>query len=374
MPNLNNKTNSRLEQLRQMQISRCDKLENSKTIIMKAVEKKYPDVTHSEAEKITRELVLAPKNSSIKIGDNDVPVADLSFQIALTIESLGAETSSEGEYFQWFTESEEIIRNMNDGFVSEEDLNEKNEWIKNSYGREAEIMTCLGLFQNSQFPEAKKHYNNLYNKLVKLRQIRSSIKETTANKTDEVKQVNMKEKEKSYKKAVVYVAALREFIKQQPRWNMPRRTLQKLNVDHGDDDDLLDDYDDFYSFYENDDLRFDAEQEKLYQDELDAQFNPLFHFDDKLKEDILFHWDDDNVQTFEHSMAEEFIQESYSIPAKENIEDIRERVARLSGRRPPIKERPLSYDKERPLSYDMDRAKAFDGIYYRSLTENKQNA
>ena len=63
--------------------------------------------------------------------------------------------------------------------VSEDDLAERNEWIEDSYSREAEILTCLGLFQNCAFPEAKKHYTNLYNKLVKLRQIRSSIKEST---------------------------------------------------------------------------------------------------------------------------------------------------------------------------------------------------
>lgn len=40
-------------------------------------------------------------------------------------------------------------------------------------------------------------------------------------------------------------------MKRQPRWNMPKRTLKKLNVYHGDDDDLDDDYDDFYGMYED---------------------------------------------------------------------------------------------------------------------------
>ena len=95
----------RLERLRYVQMNRQDKLDSSKNIIMRAVRQEYPDIDRQEAEKVTRELVLAPKKSSIKIGNREVPVADLQFQIALTIESLGSETSSEQEYFSWFTES-----------------------------------------------------------------------------------------------------------------------------------------------------------------------------------------------------------------------------------------------------------------------------
>ena len=144
----------RLERLRYVQMNRQDKLDSSKNIIMRAVRQEYPDIDRQEAEKETRELELAPKKSSIKIGNREVPVADLQFQIALTIESLGSETSSEQEYFSWFTESAEIMQHMNDGFVSEDDLAERNEWIEDSYSREAEILTCLGLFQNCAFPDA----------------------------------------------------------------------------------------------------------------------------------------------------------------------------------------------------------------------------
>lgn len=357
----------RLERLRYVQMNRQDKLDSSKNIIMRAVRQEYPDIDRQEAEKVTRELVLAPKKSSIKIGNREVPVADLQFQIALTIESLGSETSSEQEYFSWFTESAEIMQHMNDGFVSEDDLAERNEWIEDSYSREAEILTCLGLFQNCAFPEAKKHYTNLYNKLVKLRQIRSSIKESTANKADKPQEVDIKKKENDYKKAVVYVAAMREFMKRQPRWNMPKRMLQKLNVYHGDDDDLDDDYDDFYGMYEDDDLRRNDEQEMLYQNEAGDALELAFRFDDMLKEEILFHWDDDRMQAYERSMAEEFIERAEpERPAMETAEDVREHIARLSGRRPPL--------KTRSLGYSMDRSRAFDSAYYSTLSSRLQNA
>lgn len=56
----------RLERLRYVQMNRQDKLDSSKNIIMRAVRQEYPDIDRQEAEKVTRELVLAPKKSSSK--------------------------------------------------------------------------------------------------------------------------------------------------------------------------------------------------------------------------------------------------------------------------------------------------------------------
>ncbi len=356
----------RLERLRHMQLQRQDKLDTPKNIIMRAVQREYKDIDHMEAEKITRELVLAPKKSTIKIGNKEVPVSDLSMDIALSIEALGSETSSEQEYFSWFSESSDIIQHMNDGFISEDDLKERNDWLESSFSREAEIMTCLGLLQGCPFPEAKKHYNQLYNKLVKLRQIRSSIKESTANKVDNPQAVDMKQKENAYKKAVVYVAATREFLKRSSRWNMKKDTLKKLHVYHGDDDDLADDYDDFYNMYEDEELRRAYEQEMLSQDENAGLFDLNYRFDDALKENILFHWDDDRIQSYEKSLAEDFIDNVETRqPKMETAKDIREHIARLSGRRPP--------HKERSLSYSMDRTRAFNSVRFNSLSSNMQN-
>ena len=131
--NANKLRNERLERLRNMQLRRQDNIDNPKNIIMKAVQSEYKDVDKQEAEKMTRELVLAPGKSTIKIGNRDVPVADLRYNIALSIEAMGAETSSEQEYFSWFTESSEIMQHMNDGVVTEEDLKERNDWIENSF-------------------------------------------------------------------------------------------------------------------------------------------------------------------------------------------------------------------------------------------------
>lgn len=358
---------SRLERLRNMQLGRQDRIENPKTIIKKAVMRQYPQMDSQEAGRVTRELVLAPKSSTIKIGNETVKVADLSFEIAESLEAINSETSSSQEYFSWFNESSEILQHMNDGYVSEEDFAEREDWIKDSYTREAELMTCLGLYQHSSFPEAKKRYADIYNKLVKLRQIRNTIKDNTANKPDKDKNtINREEKEKAFKKATIYVAVMRQFQKRAPRWNLSKNKLRQLNMYHGDDADLAGDYDDMYDEFENLDERshLDIERE-IYDQQLVLENS--YRFDDMLKEQVLFNWDqnDEMLNAMSYSPAEEYIEKN--LPAEdENEQDIRTRIARLSGRRPPF--------KARPLSYDMDRTKAFDGSKFKVLWNQVQNA
>jgi len=361
------KRESRLERLRNMQLNRQDRIDKPKNIIKKAVMQRFPQVDNTEANRLTRELVLAPKNSTIKIGNKEVKVADLSYEIAESLEAISSETSSSQEYFSWFDESAEILKNMNDGFVTEEDFAERQDWISTSYAREAELMTCMGLYQHSAFPEAKKRYADIYNKLVKLRQIRNTIKDNTANQPDKDKsKIDMKQKEEAYKKAMLYLAVTRQFMKRSPRWNMSKNHLRKLNMYHGDDYDLAGDYDDMYDVFEDFDDRSDLDIEREIYDQQVILENS-YRFDDMLKEDVLFNWDDqeNTFNAMSYCPADEYVENNQG-QDEDRAEDIRTRIARLSGRRPPF--------KARSLGYDMDRARAFDSSKFRTLYKQVQNA
>ena len=120
------------------------------------------------------------------------------------------------------------------------------------------------MYQSSRYPGAKEKYDQIYNKLVKIRQIRHAIKDATGSKSDETKdRIDQNVKMFEHQRARVYVAAFREFLKQDEKWNMPKKTLRRLNMYRGDDYDLEGEYDFFYGPYEVDD--FD-EQYQYYDD------------------------------------------------------------------------------------------------------------
>ena len=120
-------------------------------------------------------------------GDNYVKNGDYDtflFSIAESLENTRCETTSQNEYFTWSDEGETIMKHMTDGCVDAADLAEKEDFIKDSYQREAELLTCLGLYEKSNNPLAKKRHQELMIKLQRLRQIRSALENGTKKVAD----------------------------------------------------------------------------------------------------------------------------------------------------------------------------------------------
>lgn len=374
-----------------------------KAIISKAAKEMYPELSQTQVSKATREITLAPQRSNINVGNEtlsvsearykiaehieksqaistiqkhqqriieeakkkapntDVKTEDLAYIVATSIETLNSETNSSQEYFSWFEDCTSILKNMNDGYISDSDLQERQEWLDYSYVREAEMMTCLALYQSSRYPGAKEKYDQIYNKLVKIRQIRHAIKDATASKSDETKErIDKSVKMFEHQRARVYVAAFREFLKQDEKWNMPKKTLRRLNMYRGDDYDLEGEYDFFYGPYEVDDY---DEQYQFYDD---YERNP-YDFDGWMQESVLFGWDDDVRAAPVYSKAEEFVDKGYEAPTQTE-DDVRARIAELSGRRPPYRDNGLGPREYRARSFDADKFKTL----YKS--NGKQNS
>lgn len=106
------------------------------------------------------------------------------FGIAESLENIRCETSSQNEYFSWIDDSRRLMERMTDGFVSEEDIKDKENFIKESWQREAELLTCLSLYEKSNNPLAKERHAELLIKLQRLRQIRSALLTGTKDKAD----------------------------------------------------------------------------------------------------------------------------------------------------------------------------------------------
>ncbi len=311
-----------LQSIRLNQNGNRVELSNPRAIVSQAVKREYPDLSHDEVQKTTRELVLAPNNSRIQIGKQEVPVEDLQFRIAESIELLNSQTNSQQEYFSWFEDCANILHHMNDGYVTDADLRERNDWIDNSYTREAELMTCLALYRNSTFPEARQKYDQIYNKLVKLRQLRNAIKESTGTKSDE--RIEREEKMLHMldpQKVAQYALMLEEFKRHDQYWNLPKSELRRLRMFRGYDEDLDGEYDYFYGQYEPDDERSKNPPKRHG-----------FAFMDKLKEFVLFHWDDKDNDSASRSRGEEF-RERQTRNSAQNKDDIQSRILALRLRR-----------------------------------------
>lgn len=307
--------------------------QNPRSVMVNALGGENSALKTSEKMNLVQKALYASKDEVVNDGKDDKKLSSFVeeladaiekdtfyFDQALSIERINCETSTMNEYFTWIDEGQQIIKHMNDGFVSEEDLLEKNNFVDMSFQRETELITCLGLYDKSMQlgnKEAKVKFDELRLKLQKLREIRSSILITTGNEAD--KKVERDE----YERALHYyrlLAVMREMGERPTPSQLAefRMRAKELNVLH----------------------------------ELDVEMLPGYSFYTRLVEDVR-HGDvaERNAQelSFDHSLSYnrspgEFIYMAKHVSTKK--EDIRTRIERLRGLRPPLKDVP-QYDATR---------------------------
>ncbi len=242
------------------------------------------------------------------------------FEQANSIERINCETSTMNEYFTWIEEGQTIVKHMNDGEVTPQDFAEKNDFLDMSFQRETELLTCLGLYERSMQmgnQDAKVRFDELRLKLQKLREIRSSI-ETTCNH-----EVDHKVERREYEVALEYyrlIGLMRQMGARPTRTQAEefRERSLALKVDHGVDVEMLPGY----SFYT-----------RLLEDVRHA---------DRREREI-------RENSFDHSLSYNHSPGEFIYMAKhveDKGEDIRTRIERLRGLRPPLKEVP-AYDERK---------------------------
>lgn len=228
-------------------------------IVRNALKQTYKKLDDKALEQTTRETLLAPRDRVIDVGGKQMTASDLRHQLAQKIENIGSggenvaeaydfqmmvahsietinsETSSSQEYFRWLDDASEIIKNMNDGFVSESDLDERNSFLDMSHQRETELLVCLSLYSNSNNPNAARQAEQIRYKLKKLREMRSAIENSTKDKAD------VKVTEEEYHNAVPYYKLYKGLAKLPFGYDIPPEQKRQLGIDHEDDEDISND-------------------------------------------------------------------------------------------------------------------------------------
>ena len=353
----------RLEHLRRMQkaintgltnleISQQTRGRSPQDIISRAVQNRFR-VSKEEGDIVARQMALAPKDVKLKVGNQDLRVDEMQHQIAMDIgedlqfmladsyEQINSESTSSREYFRWLDETESIIKHMNDGFVSHEDLNERNEFLEMSYQREAELMVCISLYQNSVFKGAKDKANELTYKLTKLRQMRSMIKQTTKDQADR------KVEKIEYEKALEYYRAVRQLKEHDLYWNLPEPALENMGR-----------------------AAYEAGLNHGYADNGygvshagDRDMQPNYVWYDWLREEMVKSMNPSQYQSrYDHSMGEMMMMKRMGNENRQTRESLAAHIERLSGRRPPLKDAPeYNYSEVRRRAFDVSRFRELQG-------------
>lgn len=240
-------------------------------IIKQSLRDTYKDLREKQLRETTLQAIFAPDNRKITLAGREITASDLRYELASNIEetassrmlkadskdmtvdlvenieSINSGTNSNEEYFSWLDDTTDILKNMNDGFVSVEELDVRNKFLDDTNQREAELMLCLGLLEGSRHPQAEEDARRLRYKLQKLREMRSAIEISTRNQAD----VEISRAE--YERAIPYYKTFKALQKLPFGYDVNRSQKENLGISHDDDDDLQEDYN-YYDAMLNDAL------------------------------------------------------------------------------------------------------------------------
>lgn len=253
----------------------------AESVILKALQKQYPDIDEKIKKATVREMLFAPKNRMIEIDDKrkmgtedlrfmtanvlETPIKnEVNTQYAKSIELINSEIDPVAEYFSWLNETTSILNHLNDGFITKEDAVERENFLELTDQREADLMVCLGLYESCKTKEAEERIRFVRYKLQKLREMRTSIKFLTRKGED------MQTTRSEYDAAIPYYKYFKNLQRLPFGYDMPYEQKVKLGISHEDDEDLKEDYDHFADILNEalDMMRRDEAARPLFRDKI----------------------------------------------------------------------------------------------------------
>ena len=196
-----------------------------------AVNDLFPAVSREEACTILRETILAPEDYVVEFNNSTYTQKQLFMKIAQQmIESAIDETPQE-TFYNTLERAAEIIKHMNDGYISKEDYEEKIIFLQTINRQEFMLFAALAL-RNSAHEKGGKSFDELILIIIRLREINDLIVNYTRN--DEEKVVDQAE----YEQAKPIYKMLKSLQNLGYEYNFSLRERTSLGIDHEQDTDL----------------------------------------------------------------------------------------------------------------------------------------
>lgn len=223
---------------------------------LKYMKRMYPETSAKQLNVLNREIIFAPKNFETEVNNTEAPIkkirqnlADyierdasaknfipysLDTEIADLIENNNCETSSMNEYYRWIGATLDILHHTSDGDITQEDLNERKNFISMSYDRETEILLCLALYEGSGKIQNKEKINLLRFKLARLREMRSIVKNTPS--------LTEQRHEHARNTLNDYCTYCRSLLLKEPELLPNINVKLNIDIDHSNDEDIQEEY------------------------------------------------------------------------------------------------------------------------------------
>ncbi|MBR6355539.1 MAG: hypothetical protein IKR92_01675 [Alphaproteobacteria bacterium] len=196
-----------------------------------ATEKCFPNVNRENAQTILREVILAPDDYTVEFNDDTYDKHKIMDMLAHTLTMSCVEESPEQTYRDIINCAAEIMKHMNDGYITDEDYDERQNFIERIDRYEFTLFAAYSFLQTTHSDDETVMAEVALN-IVRLREIRDLI----TNYTRDEKGITTDREE--FERAKPIYKMLKSLQTLGYDYNFSPKERQSLDIDHEDDDDL----------------------------------------------------------------------------------------------------------------------------------------
>lgn len=206
------------------------------TEISKIVKDCFPDADDAQVQTILREVVFAPDDYEIEYNGQKLSRNEAAQKISEHICNDFAGDDPKAEYADMLESSAEIIKHTNDGYITDEDADERENFLIRINKREFELYMALSVLSSKYVKDEKNLKNELIFRIRRLREINDLIRKYS--RAERGAEVGREE----YERALPIYKMLKSLKGLGYGYNLSKKERLSLDIDHDDDEDLDNDY------------------------------------------------------------------------------------------------------------------------------------
>lgn len=200
-----------------------------------AVGNSFPQVDRENARTILREVILAPDDYTVEFEDASYDKVQMMDLIARALISLCISGSPQETFERTIEKVADIIKHMNDGYITSEDAEERKTFLENAARCEFDLFTAYSLRQASgEYNSETMHELKL--NIVRLREFQDLVENYTRD------EIEVEVSREEFEQARPIYKMLKSLQNLGYDYNFSPRERESLDIDHEDDEDLSDDF------------------------------------------------------------------------------------------------------------------------------------
>ena len=196
----------------------------------------FPEASDAQLQSILREVVFAPDDYEIEYNGQKINRKEAAKKLSEHICNDFTSEDPKAEYDNMLENAANIIKHTNDGYISDEDATERENFLIRINKREFDLYLALGVLCSGYAKEDENLKNELIFRIRRLREMNDLIRKYSRDgRGIEVGRAD-------YERALPIYKMLKSLKGLGYGYNLSRKERISLDIDHDDDEDLAEDF------------------------------------------------------------------------------------------------------------------------------------